>query len=77
MNRDGGAGEMGNMMILRGSVLMGRRLSLKVNMIGIGGIDILIGIGVVRGAEAGQENIGESDHAGNLRRQDLNSVEVR
>lgn len=77
MNRDGGAGEMGIMMILRGSVLMGRRLSLKVNMIGIGGIDILIGIGVVRGAEAGQESTGESEHAGNLERCDRCSIRDR
>jgi len=75
MNRDGAVGEMRNMMTLRVSVSMGRRLSLEVTMIDIGDIDVLTGTGVVRGAEADQESTDEGEHAGKLERWDLYSIE--
>ena len=71
MNRDGEVGEMTSMMISRVSVLMGQRLSLEVTMIDVGDTDILIGIGVVRGAEADQESTDEGEHAEKLERGSL------
>jgi hypothetical protein len=66
MSRDGGVGEMRSMMIWRVSVSMGRRLSLEVTMMDIGDTDILIGVGVARGAEADQGSTGEGEHVGEL-----------
>ena len=76
MNRDGEVGEGRSMMILKVSVSMDQRLSREVTMIDIGDIDIhiLIGIGVMRGAEAGQESTGEGDHGGKLKRRAPNSI---
>jgi hypothetical protein len=76
MNRDGGAGEMRSMMISKVSVSMGQRLSLEMIMIDIGDIDILIGIGVVRGAEADQESADEGDNVGELERWNPNSIRI-
>lgn len=76
MNRDGEVGEMRSMMISRVSVSMGRRLSLEVNMIDVGDTDILIGIGVVRGAEADQESTDEGELAQKLERRDLCSIKL-
>ena len=79
MNRDGEVAEMESMMISRVSVLMGRRLSLEVAMIDIGDTDILtdilIDIGVVRGAEVDQESTNEGEYAGELKWRDLYSIE--
>ena len=66
MNPDGEVGEMRSTMILRVSVSMGRRLSLEVTMMDIGDTDILIGVGVARGAEADQGSTDEGDHVGEL-----------
>ena len=74
MNRDGEVGEKRSMMILRVSVSMGQRLNLEVTMIDIGDIDILIGIGVARGAEADQESTDEGEHAKKLDRRHLYSI---
>jgi len=76
MNLDDGAGEMRSTMNSKVSASMGRRLSLKVTMIYIGGIDIhiLVGIGVMRGAEADQESADEDDKVEELERRNPNSI---
>jgi hypothetical protein len=53
---------------------MGQKLSLEVTMTDIGGIDILIGIGVVREAEADQESADEGDNMGKLARWNPNRI---
>jgi hypothetical protein len=66
MSRDGAVVEMMSMMALRASVWMGIRQSRKATMKDIGGIDILVGIGVVSAAEAGRESIDEGDRVRRL-----------
>lgn len=65
---------MMSLMNWRVSVSMGQRLGLEVTMIDIGDIDILVGIGVVRGAEADQESIDEGDRVGKLERRNPHSI---
>lgn len=58
------------------SALMGQRERREVTTMGTGDIDILVGIGVMSEAEAGQEITDEGDYIGRIHGRISNSIRL-